>query len=149
MNLHYKRIFILFSVALNIGFVIMAMVTAYHHSTPFRKHSWHELVSIVHQLDLPETEDKVIMEILKEFRETMDNQSLNLRKARRNVISLLATAGPVDPGQFHQRIEEVLQQEQIKHEAFEAHVLELRNRLGNDNGARFFSLLLEHLKDKD
>jgi len=61
----------------------------------------------------------------------------------------LARTGPVDQDQLHRLIESAEYQEKLKNQAFEAHVLELRNQLGNEKGALFFSFLLEHIKADD
>ena len=70
MNLLLKRILILFSVALNIGFVIMTLSTVHQHQTSFRERSWQELVDIVKTLKLPPAEEDAVMETITQFRGT-------------------------------------------------------------------------------
>jgi hypothetical protein len=48
-----KRILILFSAALNVGFMIVALTLVYQHSRPLHERDWNQLVDIVRQLDLP------------------------------------------------------------------------------------------------
>ena len=149
MKLVYKRIFILFSVALNIGFVIMSIAMAYHHSRPFHERSWLEIVDIVDRLSLPKARENAVLATIKQFRAEFDNHHQNVRQARENIMQSLAASGPVDRDQLHRLIEAADQEEKLKNQAFEAHVLELREQLGNEKGALFFSLLLEHLKAGD
>jgi hypothetical protein len=149
VKLLYKRIFILFSVALNIGFVIMAITMVYHHSKSRHERSWLEIVDIVHRLKLPEAKESAALDTVRQFRATIDKHDQDLKQARSNIILLLSRTGPLAQDQLHQMIEAADDQEKRKNEAFEAHVIKLRNQLGNEKGAQFFSLLLEHLKAED
>lgn len=149
MKLLYKRIFILFSVALNIGFVIMAITMVYHHSKSRHERSWLEIVDIVHRLKLSEAQESTALDTVNQFRATIDKHDQELKQARSNIILLLAKTGPLAQDQLHRLIEAADDQEKRKNKALEAHVLELHNQLGNEKGAQFFSLLLEHLKAED
>ncbi len=149
MKLLHKRIFIMFSVALNMGFVIVAITMALHHSKPFRERSWLEIVDIVQDLKLPEAKESAALDTIKQFRIAFDKHHRDVKQAHINLIRLLAETGPVDQDQLHPLIEAADHQEKLKNEAVEAHVLELRSLLGNEKGARFFSLLLKHLNAKD
>lgn len=149
MKLLYKRIFVMFSVALNIGFVIMAITMFYQHSRPFHESSWLEIVDNVHNLNLPEAQESAALDTIKRFRITVDKLDRDVKQAHSNILRLLARTGPVDRDQVHRLFEAADHQEKRKNEAFEAHVLQLRNQLGNEKGALFFSLLLENLKTED
>lgn len=149
MKLLYKRIFIMFSVALNIGFVIMAIMMVYHHSRPFHERSWLEIVDIVQRLKLPDAQESAALDTIKQFRVMVDKLDQDVKQAHSNILLLLARTEPVDPNQLHRLIEAAGHQEKRKNEALEAHILELRNQLGNEKGALFFSLLLEQLKAED
>ena len=149
MNFLNKRIFIIFSVALNIGFVIMAITMAYHHSKPFHERSWYELVDLVQHLKLPESQESAALDAIKQFRVILDKHKQDAKQARRNIFLMFARTGPVDEGKLHQLIEAADNQEKMKNQAFEAHLLELRNLLGDEKRTQFFSLLLEHLTAED
>lgn len=146
MKLIYKRILILFSVALNVGFVIMAGVLAYHHGPPFRGHSGIEIAAMVQRLKLPEAQESAVLDTIEQFRAARDAQDKDLKQARDNIIRLLASAGPLDRKQLHALIEAAEHQEKRKSRVFEAHVLQLRDQLGDEKGALYFTFLLEHLK---
>ena len=66
-----------------------------------------------------------------------------------NILGLLSGEGDVDRKQLTHLFRAADEQERLKQEAFHAHVLELRDQLGDEKGARFFALLLENLKAKD
>jgi hypothetical protein len=136
VKLLYKRILIMFSVALNIGFVIMAIFISYHHPKSFDERSWSDITGIVQRLQLPKARAD-------------DRHQLDLRQARTDVIRSLAGNGAVDRDRLHLLLEAVSHQEKIGKEAFEAHVLDIRRQLGDEKGAEFFSLLLEHLENED
>lgn len=148
MTLSHKRLLVLFSIALNVGFIVMAIVMVLYHPKPFRERSWQELVGIVQELDLPAEPEDAVMENMRQFRETMDRYDRDLKQARDDVIRFLANDGPIDENHLHQLNETAQSWEKRKSDAFEAHVIELRSLLGNEKGARFFSLLQAHLESR-
>jgi hypothetical protein len=149
VKLLYKRILIMFSVALNIGFVIMAIFISYHHPKPFDERSWSDITGIVQRLQLPKARADALLDTIQQFRATVDRHQLDLRQARTDVIRSLAGNGAVDRDRLHLLLEAVSHQEKIGKEAFEAHVLDIRRQLGDEKGAEFFLLLLEHLENED
>jgi hypothetical protein len=144
-----KRILILFSAALNVGFVIVALTLVYQHSRPFHERSWNELVEIVRQLNLPDSQSQAALDSIRNFRSTVDNLDKELQHARDDILRPLAESSPVDPALLHERIEAADHYEKLKGERFEKHVLALRQILGNEKGALFFTLLRQHLKSMD
>lgn len=146
MTLFQKRLLVLFSVALNIGFVIMAAVMIFTHPTSQRERTWRELVDIVHGLDLPAPEEASVIETMTRFKETMSGHDRDLKAARRDVIRLLAGSGPVDRAELQRLFATAQARENQKSDAFKAHVIELRRQLGDAKGAQFFSQLLVHLE---
>ncbi|WP_419660408.1 uncharacterized protein Dvar_07690 [Desulfosarcina variabilis str. Montpellier] len=149
MRLFHKRLLILFSVALNIGFVIMAIVMMAQHHGASRNRSYRAIVDIVQQLNLPEDQQRTVLKTIEQFRETLDQHNQNLKAARSNIVRRLAVRGPVDRSQLHPLTNAIGAEEKLKNEAFEAHFMDLRNQLGNEKGAEFFSLLLAHFDTKD
>ncbi len=53
MSLFSKRILIFFSIALNIGFIAMAVYHTYDRNLTKKERRWQELMTIVGELDLP------------------------------------------------------------------------------------------------
>lgn len=149
MKILYKRILIMFSVALNIGFIAMAITMACNHSISHHQRSWNELVHIVRHLDLPQTQENKVIESIKQFGTVVDRQHGDVKKARDSILALLAKDGPVNPDELHRTILSVDRQEALKNKAFETHVLELRSLLGDEKGAQYFSALLEHVRNRD
>jgi hypothetical protein len=148
VTLSQKRLLVFFSVALNVGFIVMAIVMAVHHPKPFRERAWQDLVGIVQDLDLPAAREKAVIENMGQFKETMEQYEHDLKQARSDIIRFLASDGPIDQNRLHLLIETAQSCEKRKSDAFEAHVLELRSLLGNEKGARFFSLLQAHIESR-
>lgn len=149
MKLSHKRILILFSVALNVGFVIMAVVMMIHHPTSFHNRSKRAMLGIVQQLNLPEDREQTVLAAIQDFRTTIDQHEAALKQARGDIVRYLSRKGPVDKQQLHGLIETAEIQEKQKSRAFEAHVIDLRKQLGDEQGAQFFSLLLAHIEAED
>lgn len=147
MNIFYKRLLILFSVALNIGFIIMTVTTLYYHPQGHHKKNWKELTGIISRLALSEDREKNALECLSRFKSTMDRYDKDLKQARKSVILFLAESGPLDKQQLDKLIETVDEKEKIKRDLFEAHVIDLREKLGPEKGPMFFSLLSAGAKD--
>jgi len=148
VTLSQKRLLVFFSIALNIGFVVMAIVMALHHPKPFRDRAWQELFGIVRELELPTDQEDAVMANMRQFRETMDRYDRDLKQARGDIIRFLANDGPMDEQRLHLLIETAQSREKRKSDAFEAHVIELRSLLGDQKGARFFSLLQAHIESR-
>lgn len=148
MTLSQKRLLVFFSIALNVGFIVMAIVMVIHHPKPFRERAWQDLVGIVQDLDLPAERENAVMENMRQFRETMDRFQRDLKQARGDILRFLASDGPIDENRLHLLIETAQSREKRKSDAFEAHVIELRSLLGNEKGARFFTLLQAHLESR-
>lgn len=149
MKLFHKRLLILFSVALNIGFVIMATVMVVHHSNVSQNRSYRTILDIVQQLNLPDDQQRTVLETIKQFRTTLNAHHAVLKTARHQIVHYLTTDGPVDRSQVHQLTEALNAAEKKKNEAFQTHFLNLRNQLDNQKGAQFFTLLLAHIEAKD
>jgi hypothetical protein len=149
VRLYHKRLLILFSVALNIGFVIMAIVMVVQHHGSSHNRSQRAIIDIVQQLSLPEDQQRSVLKTVEQFKATLDQHNQNLKAARSNIVRRLAARGPVDRSQLHPLTDALVAKEKLKNEAFEAHFMDLRNQLGNEKGAEFFSLLLAHFDTRD
>ena len=145
MKLLYKRILIIFSVALNIGFLIMAGTMFLNHNGKSREMS--KIEELVHSLSLTEPQENGLMEGIHKFKSVLENQDAKINLIRTDIVALASKPGPLDEHQL-QQLNDALDQEEIKKNAlFNTHVIDLRTALGNEKGAQFYSLLLEHIKN--
>lgn len=142
MSLFHKRLLILFSVALNIGFVIMVIAVMVLHAHPSDKQSDKGILDIVQQLNLPRSQENSVVETIRGFKAVVDQNKQALKKARVEVVRCLAQNGSVDYNQLHRLTQAIGKIEKGTNEAFETHFMDLRNKLGDKKGAHFFTLLL-------
>ena len=148
MKLVHKRILILFSIALNIGFIAMAVYHAQQRSVPKNERRWQELMGIVQDLDVSGDLKTELRESMARFRKEMDGLEKEVQQARKETMDLLAKPDPIDRVQLHALFEAEKILAQKKMALFEAHALEIRQVLGDENAAQFFVHLREHIKSK-
>lgn len=147
MTLHAKRIWILFSVALNIGFVITAIVLFYTNPPPMTHPHYHAYArKALAQLDLAPEQEKAVLENMDRFRDLRNNVDRDFHKVRSRMLSLLSLPGPLDHVQFDAIGKQVAQLETRKHECIRQHILDMRNRLGDEKGAEFFAAILAQVQ---
>jgi hypothetical protein len=141
----YKRILIFFSVALNIGFVIMVLFHTFDRAMTGDERRWEELTTIVRELNLTEAESERIIEIMSDFRKEMNALDKADKTARMEALDCLTWPEPLDRDHLHERMQVSTQLFQKKQALFESHVLIMRRELGNEKGAEFFSRVREHI----
>ncbi len=145
MKLLYKRILIIFSVALNIGFLIMSGTMFINHNVRSREIS--KIEEIVYSLNLTEAQKNKVMDSIHHLKSAIDKQETKINLARTDILILASKSEPLDEHQL-QQLSEALNQEEIKKNAlFNAQVIELRTILGDEKSAQFYSLILEHTKN--
>ena len=146
MTLQVKRILTLFSVALNIGFLISAILLYMSHPTlhqrAYRVHAKKALES----LNLPKDQEQTVTAAMERFEDSIDQIHLSFHQARSKMLSALAQPGPLDKNQFDAASEEVKQLLFRKDNRIRTHILEMRRRLGDEKGAQFFTAMLAQVK---
>jgi hypothetical protein len=146
VTLQVKRILILFSVALNIGFVVTAI---YFYAThPILPHQSYRAYAqkALNSINLPGEEESAVTAAMERFRASLDVTKLAFHQARSKMLFVLAQPGPLDKKQFDAVAEEVNQLISQKHSDIRAHILDMRHRLGDEKGAQFFAAMLEQVK---
>ena len=147
MKLHYKRILILFSVALNIGFLAMAAVNTWDR-VPKDEKRWNELKGIVQELNLAREKSDKVIELMAKFRESMDAVDSDYKASRIETLDYLARVENIDQDRFHDLLQGSDRYTQKKREMFESHVMALGQLLGDTDRARLFSRLKAHYESK-
>ncbi|WP_024336044.1 hypothetical protein [Desulfotignum balticum] len=145
MKLVYKRTLIFFSVALNIGFMVMALFHTFDRAMTRDERRWEELTTIVRELNLTEAESERIIEIMADFRKEVTALDKADKTARMEALDCLTWPEPLDQDHLHECMQVSTQMFQKKQELFEFHVLIMRRELGNEKGAEFFSRVREHI----
>jgi hypothetical protein len=145
MKLIYKRIFIIFSVTLNIGVIIMAGLLFFHNSKRFHENPGIE--DVVYALNLQKDQESRVLECIRRFRVEIEKQDEKSNAVRDSLVRLASKPGPLDQDMLN-RLNETMTKEEInKNALFKAHVIELRNLLGDEKGAQFYTLLQDYIKN--
>lgn len=112
-------------------------------------HEISKIEELVHSLNLTEAQEDKVMDSIYQLKSEIEKQETRINLARTNILTLASKSGALDEHQL-QQLSETLNQEEIrKNTLFNAHVIELRAILGDEKGAQFYSLILEHTKNKD
>lgn len=148
MKLVYKRILIFFSVALNIGFLATALYHSVDNTLPRKERRWQDLMAIVQDLNLPSEKAAEVTTLMAGFRDRIDALDKESRQTRMAAMDLMAAPGPLDRDELQRLMQSSQQQTLQKKEMFEAHVLQVREVLGDDKGAAFFQRLRDHIRSK-
>jgi hypothetical protein len=137
-----KRILIVFSVALNIGFVMAAILTYYYHpSGLLARYSTH-VQKIMKRLDLPPQQNQDLATHIDQFKEQFGSNLEALRRARTDMLMALAAPGPLDRNQFDEAYTQLDLLSKQEHQLVRNHLLMMRKQLGNEKGAHLFSEML-------
>lgn len=148
MNTTLKRILIIFSITLNIGFVITAAIMIYNHPIrPWERHLAYSENAIKHLNLTPEKEKSMLTKII-DFHQKIDDAKKDFKTSRTKILSVLAKPGPTDLAQFKSASNEIQQKHGQLHEIVRSHVLKLRQELGDKNGARYFQELIKQLESE-
>ena len=146
MKLVYKRILIIFSVALNIGFLIMAGSMFFNYNR--NSHEISEIEEIVHSLNLTEAQEDKVMDSVHKLKSAIERQEAKINLARTNILTMASKPGPLDEPRLQKMIDTLNREEINKNSLFNTHVTELRTILGDEKGAEFYSSILEHTKNR-
>lgn len=149
MKFTSKRLLVLFSVALNIGFVIVAVVLIFHDGHPSHRGVQRQLTTMVERLDLPEAQKKAALESLKTFNIKIHELDADLKQAHIDLLRMLSQNKPLDQNELHRLVMQIGQRHNNKDKAFQGHIIALHTLLGNEKSAQFFSYLLENLEKGD
>lgn len=148
MNITAKRVWVMFSVALNIGFVIVAAVLVYKHPPSFRDYAKMNQ-EIISRLDLSADVEKSVTASMEKMETTHKDFVQKLHRSRNEGITLLSQPGPVDQKRFEMLNNAIVELLIQQNRSVQNHLLKIRNQLGDDKGTRFFSELLKKVKKRD
>lgn len=149
MNITAKKMGVMFSVALNIGFIIVAVWLIYNHPPPHYKGGIKKGLEIVSLMGLPADVAKSVSASMKKMEATHEKFVQQLHQTRNEGIRLLARPGPIDRDRFealHDKGTDLINKNSRN---VQKHLLEVRRRLGDEKGAQFFSELLKDIQKRD
>lgn len=147
MNTAFKRILIIFSVALNIGFVVMAACHHFGiHPEPRDERHWKELMTIVEEMTLPKAQETELLKSMTEFKKKVEIVNRQIRQARKDTLIFLSKALPLDEQLLHGTFEKTNSLYQERQKLFESHIVRLHQILGEEKGVYFFQRILGNKK---
>ena len=146
MKISITRSLIFFSVALNIGFLIMSVYQFYQHAQPFSERRWNELMTMVEHLDLPEERYGALSHAMAEMKTRLDRLEDQIDAGRVKTHEMLSRPEPVDLDALHRQLVDGGKLYQKKCEFLEAHVIELGRILTDSERAAFFGAMTEKIR---
>lgn len=150
MNFQIKRILVIFSVALNIGFMITSAVRFYCHiQASSHSNYFREFETAMRGLGLSRDQEKSVQKLIEDFKIRHDEGKLRFKETRNRIFSLLSMPAPFDQRQFEALHAEIHRHNVEEDDDVRNHLLELRRVLGDEKGALFFSNLLKQTETEN
>ena len=146
MNTAVKRAMVLFSVALNIGFISIAAYQFLDQPEKREDRRWQNMMVILDEMALPQSRKAEVIERLSDFRKNYKVLGRQIRQSRRDAMGVLAEPAPLDLDRLNELAENAQTLAQEKQKMLRAHVLELNRLLGDEQRARFYHQILENIK---
>lgn len=147
MTSNAKRLLIMFSVALNIGFVIMAAIFVYN-----RPHSFHEFfeaqAATLSRLEVSPAVEHAILDALKKMETSHKAFVDQLHQGRQEALTMLATPAPVDQKRYDEIGDSVSKILIERNRVVHNHLIEIRKQLGDEKGAVFFRAMLKEIEQR-
>jgi hypothetical protein len=142
-----KRVLVIFSITLNLGFLIMAAIGVIHHPSPSHRSAKMRLEALS-RLDLPEAVEMPIIAAMHKMEADHNDFKRRLHLAINTSIALLAKPGPVDEEHFFDLNDKAVDLMARQNQAIREHLLDIRRRLGDEDGAQFFTEMLKQVEKR-
>ena len=141
-----KHIGIVFSVALNVGFIVAAIFVYFNH--PFVRHNGYlaSAEQIIQKMDLSAQQHKELKGCLEQFKQEIASVGGAYRQTRTEMLTLLATADELDEERFDTVCLNMANIFSKKQEIMKKHLFAIRTAIGKEKSSVFFSGLLQRFK---
>jgi hypothetical protein len=106
-------------------------------------------MEILSHLDLSPDMEKTVTASIKEVGTAHEAFIRRMHRARNETVMLLSRPEPVDKKRFGSLNDEIVQLMIQNNHIMREHLLDIRDRLGDENGARFFSEMLKRAQKRD
>jgi len=146
VNVTWKRILIVFSAALNIGFILSALILVHNHPPIPHQRFSDQLKTATQGLGLAPDQEEVMVEVMERFEKQHRQNRLKIKGIRNQTLALLARPGPLDVKRFDALTRESDEQLLKINQDVKKHLSDVRKRLGDEKGAGFFSALLDQAR---
>ena len=141
-----KHILMIFSIALNIGFIVAAVFIYYNHPATSRSGYLTFAREIIKELDLPAELNEEIKTGLELFRKDIASTGSQLQQLQNKILKVLSASRKLNEDELSEIYagQDVLFQQ--KHKIVRDHLLMMKSKLGDEKSSRFFSELLKKNK---
>ncbi len=146
MKNYSKLILIVFSIALNIGFIVAAVFIYYNHPSTSHYSYLGYAKEIIKGLDLSVDQNKEVAICLDSFKKEISSTGHELHKLQNEMLVLLSAPGDLDEDRLNQIYSTQNHLFQKKHQIVRDHLLMMKKQLGDEKSTRFFSELLKKNK---
>ena len=145
-----KRILILISVCLNLGFIIIAGVGYLSHSFSDSRHLPRSLrhIKVFDRLSLSPNQQTKIDQLVKEHLEKMGKVQGRVTAEKLAFLSLLELTARSEKDRLEAHIERIQRLEQDKEDVKLRHLVEIREVLTDEQSRKFFGMIAEHIKKR-
>ncbi len=138
-----KNIALVFSVALNIGFIVAVIFIYFNHPATNHYGYLGRADKIIQAMDLPAEKRSELQNCLEQFEEEISFFGNSYRQIQIEILTLLAA-----PKQFDEAALEAVyvrqgEMSQKKRDIVKKHLVLMRKLLGSENSSHFFSSLLK------
>ncbi len=146
MNNHFRQILIAFSVALNVGFIVAALVIYWNHPSGSHYRYSPNAKKIVNTSNLSLEQKEHLTKCLEQFTRQMSAVGNDLHQSQVDMLKILSAPGSLDHDAFDKAYarQDILWKE--KHAMLRDHLLLMRKELGDDKSTWFFSKILTNNK---
>ena len=147
MSRNLPRFLLIFSLALNVGFLaffLHPLVFGFPEHRPPR----FPTEEVIASLDLPADTEQSLRELMEDFGERLHANEEALQTARVHSLEVLATPGPLDEEGLERNKQELMELREERLQMLFAHAQSVEVTLGPELRTRFFSFLLEHLQER-
>ncbi|MCP4751011.1 MAG: periplasmic heavy metal sensor [Proteobacteria bacterium] len=145
MNSKKKKLLIIFSICLNIGFLIVTGYTVVRYKLPYHHHKsrYSSHVRLFEGLDLSESQKKELDRLIDDY--VSASREVRLRSYREDIRTYTLLEKPIQPGRdiLDAHLKVVQAVESDKEEVKFRHLLDVKRVLTADQARRFFPALAE------
>lgn len=137
MKRNVKRLLILFSICLNIGFITVSGVHILFQGgrghSPENRRGFHRFEALVEEMDLTDAQEKRLLEEKNSMVDTVHGWRDEVRKARYDLLILSLQQSPETSDEVERRLDEIAALTRSHENSMVEHFRSMRDIAGEDN----------------
>ena len=140
-----KKMLIIFSVCLNIGFIIIAVFTLLQHKGfKDKKHPGLRHIQFFDQLNLSAADKNLIDNLVTSYINEMDAVSSRVHKEKMALFKSLEQKGDIEPQTVNELLVKIQAYEMEREGLKVSHLKKIKGSLSDEQAASFFQKLAKH-----